>query len=628
MATKLKKIVSTSVPLFSWDVAKTPEVISNALNVISENFPIKKGTKGTRLVFRQIKDVGKCRIKKEKTEIIIEYSRSNMAIRAVGSLLSGIDIKEEYCPFSMFGIMIDCSRNAVMTVDYMKKYFEKIALLGYNMVMLYTEDTYRIKDEPFFGYMRGAYTEEELKELDKFASRLGMEMIPCIQTLGHLEQIFKWSAFKAQKDTGSVLLVDEKKTYELVEKMILTWKNSVQSRRIHIGMDETHGIGRGRFYDLHGDERQFDIFNRHLEKVVKICRKHGLRPMIWSDMYFRMGCKNNDYYNKDTVIPKDVAKTIPKEVELVYWDYYHDNKEFYLDWIERHRKLGKEPLVGSGVRTWCKFWYDRHTTEKTVKPCIEACRESGIGEVFFTMWGDDGGYCDYDSAFAGLAYAAELSFTGEATNNSLNAKLKVLFDGSSYDDIITASEIEQINPASTLWDDPLMLMFSAGTKFRDMEGKDKFFTNALKTCADISRKLSKSKAQGSAGDMNLARALVGAVGAKLALADALISAYLKKDKKNLAKVMPLIADYEKKIKKFAVLFRAMWRRNNKPFGLETMQVRFAGQEARIKELHIRLQEYLDGKVKAIPELEEIQRVKGNTPHLVGYRNISHGSTIM
>ena len=627
MAAKSEKSMASCAPSFSWDAAKTPEVITKALNVISKNFPVEKGGKGTRLIFRQIKESGKCRVEKNSDGILIEYSRPNMAIRAVGSLLSGIDMKEEHCPFSMFGIMIDCSRNAVMTVEHMKKYLEKIALLGYNMVMLYTEDTYQIEDEPFFGYMRGAYTGEELRELDDFASQLGMEMIPCIQTLGHLEQILKWPAFWFQKDTGSVLLVDEKKTYELIEKMIVTWKNSVRSRRIHVGMDETHDIGRGRFYDFHGDERHFDIFNRHLGKVVKICRKHGLRPMIWGDMYFRMGNSKNEYYEKDTIIPEDVAKAIPKEVELVYWDYYHDNKDFYLDWIERHRKLGKEPLMGSGVWTWGKFWYDRHITEKRVKPCVEACRESRLKEVFFTMWGDDGGFCDFDSALAGLAYAAELSFTGEASIKVLNAKLKALFDGSSYEDIIMASEIEQAAPASFLWDDPLMLIFSAGVKFRDMEGKDKFFPNALKTCAGISRKLAKSKERGSSGDMTLVKALADAVASKLILADALISGYLRRDKKALAKNKPLIADYDGKLKKFAAAFRKMWLRNNKPFGLETMQIRFAGQEARLKELSIRLQEYLDGKVESIPEFEEIQRVKGDI-RVSGYGSLSHGSSII
>lgn len=627
MAAKSKKAVSAGVKSFSWDAAKTPEVISSALNVISKNFPLKKGGNGTKLVFKEIKDSGKCRVKKGNGEILIEYSKPNMALRAIGALLSGVDIKEEYCPFTMFGIMIDCSRNAVMTVDYMKKYLEKISLLGYNMVMLYTEDTYQVKGEPLFGYMRGAYSEAELKDLDAFASKLGIEMIPCIQTLGHLAQALKWSVFWEVKDTNEVLLVDEKKTYELIEKMILACKNSLKSKRIHVGMDETHDIGRGRFYDLHGDERHFDIFNRHLDKVVKICKKHGLNPMIWSDMYFRMGNPRNDYYGKDTVIPKDVAKAIPKEAELVYWDYYHDNKEFYLDWIERHRKLGKEPLMGSGVWTWNKFWYDREITEKTVKPCVEACRESNLKEVFFTMWGDDGGFCDFDSAFAGLAYAAELSFTGETCNDALNAKMKNLFDGSSYDDIITASAINKTSPASVLWDDPLMLMFTAGAWFREKDGKEPFIKDALKACSDVSKKLAKSKAQGSAGDMAFSKALAEAVQSKLVFADAIISAYIKKDKKALAKVVPLIADYEKKFKKFVSLFRTMWHRNNKPFGLETMQVRFAGQEARIQELKIRLKEYLDGKVKSIPELDEIQRGKGDV-HVGGYFRTSHASCII
>ena len=46
-----------------------------------------------------------------------------------------------------------------------------------------------------------------------------------------------------------------------------------------------------------------------------------------------------------------MSQKIPKEANLVYWDYYHKDKAFYLDWIERHRKISKEPLMGSGIWT-------------------------------------------------------------------------------------------------------------------------------------------------------------------------------------------------------------------------------------------------------------------------------------
>ena len=41
-----------------------------------------------------------------------------------------------------FGVMLDMSRNAVMRPDELKKYMKTLADLGYNMVQLYTEDTY------------------------------------------------------------------------------------------------------------------------------------------------------------------------------------------------------------------------------------------------------------------------------------------------------------------------------------------------------------------------------------------------------------------------------------------------------------------------------------------------------
>ena len=82
-------------------------------------------------------------------------------------------------------VMIDMSRNAVMNVKALKEYLVILKKMGYNSVMLYTEDTYEVEGEPFFGYMRGRYSVAEMQELDEYANSLGIELIPCIQTLAH-----------------------------------------------------------------------------------------------------------------------------------------------------------------------------------------------------------------------------------------------------------------------------------------------------------------------------------------------------------------------------------------------------------------------------------------------------------
>ena len=55
------------------------------------------------------------------------------------------------------GVMIDMSRNAVMSIAGLRRFLPLLKKMGYNCVMLYTEDTYEVDNEPYFGYMRGRY---------------------------------------------------------------------------------------------------------------------------------------------------------------------------------------------------------------------------------------------------------------------------------------------------------------------------------------------------------------------------------------------------------------------------------------------------------------------------------------
>ena len=108
-------------------------------------------------------------------------------------------------PFRTFGTMLDCSRNAVPNLHTLKKWVDLTASLGYNTLLLYTEDTYEVPDEPYFGYMRGRYTQAELRELDAYAKARGMTIMPCIQTLAHLYAIKRWPEYWPHFDTDDIL---------------------------------------------------------------------------------------------------------------------------------------------------------------------------------------------------------------------------------------------------------------------------------------------------------------------------------------------------------------------------------------------------------------------------------------
>ena len=95
--------------------------------------------------------------------------------------------------FQTLGVMIDMSRNAVMNINGLKQFLRLLKKMGYNCVMLYTEDTYEVDGEPYFGYMRGRYTKSEMKELDFFAASLGIKVSTSIFFLSTTRRFFTYT---------------------------------------------------------------------------------------------------------------------------------------------------------------------------------------------------------------------------------------------------------------------------------------------------------------------------------------------------------------------------------------------------------------------------------------------------
>ena len=118
--------------------------------------------------------------------------------------------------------MVDCARNAVPTVESLKRFAAHTALMGYTGLQLYVEDVFELPGYPYFGYMRGAYSKEELQELDDYCHMLGMELVPCIQTLAHLGRALKWQCFEEITDFDDILLADDPRTYAFIEAMVST----------------------------------------------------------------------------------------------------------------------------------------------------------------------------------------------------------------------------------------------------------------------------------------------------------------------------------------------------------------------------------------------------------------------
>ncbi|MEG1742532.1 MAG: beta-N-acetylhexosaminidase, partial [Acetivibrio sp.] len=309
----------------------------------------------------------------------------------------------------------------------MKEYIRNLAALGMNALMLYTEDTYEIKEYPYFGAFRGRYSESELRECDDYADLFGIEMIPCIQTLAHLHTPLRWNEFSKLKDTQDILLVGEEEVYHFIECMIQSASAPFRSRRIHLGMDEAHELGLGKYLDQNGFQDKFTIMNAHLNRVIALCRKNDLEPMIWSDMYFRIKSSTGDYYDVPETMNFSESERPSEELGIIYWDYYHEEEEYYKSYLDLHKKLSKKVSFAGGGWTWNGVAPNYSKMKATTNAALAACKEKKVKEVFCTLWQDNGAETPMKTAFVGITLFAEHSFHETVSENALKERFEALW---------------------------------------------------------------------------------------------------------------------------------------------------------------------------------------------------------
>ena len=507
----------------------------------------------------------------------------------------------------MLGVMFDCSRNAVMKVSTVKKYADILKRMGYDTIMLYTEDTYEVDNQPFFGHLRGKYTKEEMKEIDEYCYSLGIEVIPCIQTLAHLNCMFKWNKeYGDIRDYNDILLIDDEKTYKLIEDMISSLSQCFKTNKIHIGMDEAGMVGLGKYKERFGEKDRFELINDHLHKVCDIAKKYNYTPMLWHDMLgaLALGTYVYNYWDGDYDLSKisEKAELLPKDISIVYWDYYKSEQKEYDRLIKTCKLFDRDVIFAGGAWTWRGFTPDNKYSFEITEAAIKACKENGVKDVFFTVWGDDGAECSKFAILPSLMYGAEL-LRGNTDMNSIKEKFKEIV-GAEFDSFMLMDKVNTPGGKhlSTehpnkylLYADPFMGLKDSRCSEQDYE----YYKN-------LAEELRRAEGKGEFGYLfDTLEKLSDILSLKSNIGNRARDAYRTRNVEELKKIS---RDYDNIIEKIDVFydaFKRQWFEENKPFGFEIQDVRLGGLKQRLLSCKNRIHELIDGKISEIPELDEL-----------------------
>lgn len=539
-------------------------------------------------------------------------TKKNLFFRELGVLMENIKKNDEFeifedSYFKTVGTMVDASRCAVPTVDSMKRLFDRLALMGYDLAMLYTEDTVKLEGRPYFGYMRGAYSKEEIVAMDDYAFEYGIELIPCLECYGHMEKYLIWQEAASIKDTERILLAREEKTFEFLDQLIGHVSSCYRSRRIHIGMDEAHGMGRGVFMNKHGYVEPFDIFTEYMERLIAITDKYGLKPMMWSDMYFRNASKTGQYYDKNAEIPQEVAQKIPKNVQLVFWHYGEmPHCDDYM--LKKHVSLERDVIFAGGLWGWIGHFPEHNYALESTKFSLDACRNNGVTEAVATIWSNDNAECDLFTNLYGLSFFSELCFDQNASDEKLKARFEATSGGIAeafyamsyyHDSFENADKYPRYNyrffGKPLFWQDIMEGLFDYQLKDRPMSG------HYAASCTQM------KEFSGGEWDYlyDFAAKVFDYLAVKTLIAEHLVPAYKSGNKDELEEIAnTLLPILKEKTVAVHEAHKAMWFANNKILGWSNLDIRYGGMAARCDTASYLINRYLGGEDSRIEELEE------------------------
>lgn len=515
-------------------------------------------------------------------------------------------VLEQPAQFETLGVMFDVSRNAVLKPETLRFFFRKMALLGFHLGMMYTEDTYEVKEYPYFGYLRGKYSMQELRALDDYADALGIELCPCIQTLGHLNRALHWPAMAHMKDTEEVLLVDDAQSLAFIRAMLENATAPYRSNRIHIGMDEAHFLGQGAYLRLHGYTPPFQIMQTHLKQVGQIVRELHLNAMMWSDMYFRLSSPTGAYYDAPGIDPQIVADA-PPDIGLIYWDYYHADEATYDRMLTMHEKFAAPTGFAGGIWTWTGPAPHYGKTIETSLAGLRQAKAHRVPLVLAAAWGDNGAECNFLTTLYGLALYAEFCYTGAYSEEALarrfrsvmNADAQAFLDLTRFNRLTGVKDwsLRPVNAAKfLLYQDPLVPLFEA-----DLAGVD-MAADYERLAADYR----KYRTENPEFDllMGFYVRLAEALAVKCRFHQLAGPAVRAGDRTAAAQCAELAAQAGEKLEALRAAYRALWYSTNKLYGFEILDLRLGGCVARMDSAERMMRDYAAGTIDTIDSLAE------------------------
>lgn len=280
------------------------------------------------------------------------------------------------------GFMLDISRGKVPTLETLKKLIDLLAMMKYNHLELYIEGfSFAYPSFPNCWKGQTPLTPDEIRELDDYCLDRFIELVPCQNTLGHMDAWLSRPEFRrlAENESGtsvgsftmppSTLNAADPAALELVKRMSEDLLSCFSSSQYNVCLDEPFGIGEGRNKGLDAAE----LYLSYVQKMAGMVRKMNRRMLMWGDIVAK----------HPELMPK-----LPEDV--LYLDWGYDGSYDFAEKARRYSRAGLNFCLCPGTSSWTSYTGMTDNMMENIRKAAAAAHRFGAEGMILTDWGDMG----------------------------------------------------------------------------------------------------------------------------------------------------------------------------------------------------------------------------------------------
>src|SRR5262245_28670935 len=345
---------------------------------------------------------------------------------------------EDAPDFVVRGYMLDVSRDRVPTRETLARLVELLARLRLNHLELYTEHTFAYHGHDAVWREASPLDAEDVRWLDARCRERGIELAANQNVFGHMGRWLQHPAYRARAEApdgfrtklgielppGVLAPTEENAAFGLALCRELLACH--ESRRIHIGCDETFELGKGASREDVERRGRGRVYLDHLLRLVRPLVADGCEVLFWGDI-LRHHPELVPELPKEGVVAcawhyeaPQSSVPLPDELLALLAEFGVDRAGLagFAAHVEAFARSGLPFWVCPGTSSWNSLLGRLPNARGNLLDAAETGLARGAAGYLITDWGDNGHMQPPSVSFAPLAYGAAVSW-GLAANRDL-----------------------------------------------------------------------------------------------------------------------------------------------------------------------------------------------------------------